>query len=92
MKTSLLCILFTLIFPQVLREELQLIVDQSKDRDLACHICVFGLMGHGKSRFLNLMLTAVTQNGGADQASYHFSPLVLLLFLLENNLHSSTSI
>jgi hypothetical protein len=43
------------------REDMQEIVDKVRDRDRPCHICVFGLMGHGKSRFINLMLTALSK-------------------------------
>ena len=54
------------------REEMQEIVDKFRDRDRPCHLCVFGLMGHGKSRFINLMLTALSKEpsvhgvGGAE--------------------------
>ena len=48
-----------------MREELQEIVDRFRDRDRPCHICVFGLMGHGKSRFINMMLTALTKEPSA---------------------------
>ena len=42
-----------------LHTELRGVVDSAKSRDNPCHICVFGLMGHGKSRLINLMLAAV---------------------------------
>jgi hypothetical protein len=42
-----------------LHMELRGVVDSAKSRDNPCHICVFGLMGHGKSRLINLMLAAV---------------------------------
>ena len=48
---------------------MQLLVDKSKDRDVNCNICVFGLMGHGKSRLLNLILTAVSKEPSSMQAS-----------------------
>ena len=50
------------------REELQEIADKFRDRDRPCHICVFGLMGHGKSRFINLMLTALAKEPSAQTA------------------------
>jgi hypothetical protein len=49
------------------REEIQELADDFKDRDRPCHICIFGLMGHGKSRFINMMLTAVSQ--GEEKSS-----------------------
>ena len=42
-----------------LRDQTQLMVKNTLDGDSACNICVFGLMGHGKSRFINLLFTAV---------------------------------
>ena len=48
------------------RDEIQEIVDQFRDRDRPCNICVFGLMGHGKSRFINLMLTALSKEPSAE--------------------------
>ncbi len=42
-----------------LRDQTQLMVDHSLDGDSVCNVCVFGLMGHGKSRFINLLFTAV---------------------------------
>ena len=42
-----------------MRSVLQEIVDESRDTDRPCHICVFGLMGHGKSRLMNLLITSV---------------------------------
>jgi len=44
---------------QKLRDNTQLMVNNTLDGDSACNICVFGLMGHGKSRFINLLFTAV---------------------------------
>lgn len=44
---------------QKLRDQTQLMVNNTLDGDHACNICVFGLMGHGKSRFINLLFTAV---------------------------------
>ena len=52
-----------------LREELQRIADSTKNTDPACHICVFGLMGHGKSRLLNLILTALPTDESNDEFS-----------------------
>ncbi|KAJ1469505.1 hypothetical protein T484DRAFT_1919108 [Baffinella frigidus] len=42
-----------------LHTELRGVVDESRSRDNPCHICVFGLMGHGKSRLINLLLASV---------------------------------
>jgi hypothetical protein len=44
---------------QKLRDNTQLMVNNTLDGDSVCNICVFGLMGHGKSRFINLLFTAV---------------------------------
>jgi hypothetical protein len=44
---------------QKLRDQTQLMVNNTLDGDSVCNICVFGLMGHGKSRFINLLFTAV---------------------------------
>ena len=44
---------------QKLRDQTQLMVNNTLDGDNVCNICVFGLMGHGKSRFINLLFTAV---------------------------------
>lgn len=49
-------------------DTLQKTVNDSKDGDSACHVCVFGLMGHGKSRLLNLILTSVSNP--PNQADY----------------------
>lgn len=44
---------------QKLRDQTQLMVNNTLDGDNVCNICVFGLMGHGKSRSINLLFTAV---------------------------------
>jgi hypothetical protein len=51
-----------------LRDQTQLMVNNTLDGDSTCNICVFGLMGHGKSRFINLLFTAV-QNDAESLSS-----------------------
>ena len=50
---------------QKLRKQTQLMVDNTLDGDSTCNVCVFGLMGHGKSRFINLLFTAVQHDAEA---------------------------
>ncbi|EKX50680.1 hypothetical protein GUITHDRAFT_103273 [Guillardia theta CCMP2712] len=53
----------------IIREDIQNILHKFRDRDRPCHICIFGLMGHGKSRFINLLLTGLSRQPVTSSAS-----------------------